>query len=301
MDFSFLLNMMLADNLTPRNKSNHTGQQTRSLPLKGCPDESRFNESQPLTNLDFQLNCQIPVNSKYFGILAYYKELLNQKSERRKVRRMIFESVSNYWQPLILLNHNRSQAINIANTCIYRIERKIDELKNEFEPFNDEQVLEGIKTTPKLEFDWGTRISKKNPEELELAHYLKSGKDFNLVEKILWSNDAFYGIIAYQHLNFCEEIQMRKKAQQCIKDLKSHCRFLSRIFPELAQYQSLETTNNSLDVWNSGHQKITNEQTREITHSLDSFSLVNGHVPDDEKRANALDLPELLEVGTKLL
>ena len=187
-------------------------------------------------DFDFRFRCRVAPDSEYFGILSYYKKLKRERGGRAGVRRLILENAFNYWQPFVSLPENRGKAVDSAVICIYRLERKIEELKAELALGGGEKSLNELPRASEIVFNLVSRITKNNPAEIELARYLKEKENFSPFEKILWSSDALSGVTAYRELKIYDGKQIREKTEKCISGLKQHVRFLYRFFPEISEH-----------------------------------------------------------------
>jgi hypothetical protein len=148
---------------------------------------------------------------------------------------MILESASIYWKPLLLREKDREGAAESALFCIHRFDKKIEELRGELESSDGkpESDANGIPESSEVIFDFASRITKNDPEGMELARYLKKSDHFTPFEKILWPSDSFHGVIAYRELKIFTAEQIAKKAGRSIKELEFQTRLFYRLFPEL--------------------------------------------------------------------
>jgi hypothetical protein len=196
---------------------------------------------------EFRFRCQLPATSEYFGILRYYQNILSRRGGRSEVRKMILESASIYWKPLILREKNREEAAESALFCIHRFDKKIEELRNELEDSGGKSNSDGNSAPESLEviFDFASRISKNDAGGMELARYLRESDYFTPFEKTLWPSDSFYGVIAYRSLKIFTPEQINKKAERSIRELESQTRLFYRLFPELKDTAPLPLENRS--------------------------------------------------------
>ena len=227
-------------------------------------------------NIKFRFSLSADSYSPYWELIQYL-DLLKKADSRR----LVLDAAAAYWSPFAAMASGKKggELRSLVTDCLHRLKLQEMELMSQF-PIEAEAVevkpLRIPDNREPVSFSFFYRVYDTSYFPL-VKYLLNESGVFSLTQKVLWSCQAFWGVIALRELEGQEAERLTGSATNSICFLRQHVSYLKSYFAyrevEDGDQETNSRTTENIDILNSGDEPPNNPAIESDSSSMSAEEL----------------------------